>query len=214
MASTEAPTPPAIPSPIKEAFGQIHDEAPPQPPLPQDFALLSSAERTRFRLHSSVVEAMETQDETKASHAISRAHLKHAKESPSDQSALIESAGMICMLAEKDMNWKVELAGPRREQVIAALNKEMLSLTTTILTMVQPDDTKYLEGMKLATLGRALLDIKRDGTVKVRCVKLGCLENKLKTDGPNFTYYAHVAKFTSLRISIMRRDRRTRKLAH
>ena len=94
-----------------------------------------------------------------------------------------------------------------------ALEKELASLLNTILTAIPPDSPEYDRAVVEAVTGRILLDVKRSGVYKARGVKQGFKENKNFADGPNFNYYSHVAKLTSARTAIFRRNRKGRKLA-
>ena len=40
-------------------------------------------------------------------------------------------------------------------------------------------------------------------------MKQGCFEDKLKADGPDFNYYAHVAKLNTMRLTLFRANRGT-----
>jgi hypothetical protein len=111
------------------------------------------------------------------------------------------------------MDWSKALASEDRDLVIEALEKEMESLESTILTKMSPDDPEYETAHELATPGRLLLGIKRSGIYKARGVKQGFKEDIEQADGPNFNYYAHVAKFNSIRMSTFRMNRGTRRIA-
>ena len=89
----------------------------------------------------------------------------------------------------------------------------MDSLTKNILQKMSPTHPDIDKARREATSCRVLLDVKRNGTVKARCVKQGFKENKLVADGPDFNYYSHVAKFDSIRSIVLRPNRRNRKLA-
>jgi hypothetical protein len=119
----------------------------------------------------------------------------------------------LALAATKDIDWSVALKGPDAAEVIAALEEELKSLCDTILTEIDPTDPEYQEAVKLATSGRFLLDIRRSSAYKARGVKQGFKENRTQADGPNFNYYAHVAKFISIRTAIFRPNRGTRRLA-
>ena len=115
--------------------------------------------------------------------------------------------------AQNDMDWGGALESNDRDLAIAALEKEMESLLSTILTEVQSDDAEYEVARTLATPGRLLLSVKRTGNYKARGVKQGFKEDTEQADGPNFNYYAHVAKFTSIRMSTFRMHRCDRRIA-
>ena len=53
---------------------------------------------------------------------------------------------------------------------------------STILSPILSDHSRYNEAVETATPGRWLLDIKRNGTFKVRGVKQGFKEDKLTAD--------------------------------
>ena len=115
--------------------------------------------------------------------------------------------------SQTDMDWNKALSGPDRDKVITALENEMESLQATILTEMHPDDAEYNRALELATPGRLLLGIKRSGMFKARGVKQGFKEDIEQADGPDFNYYAHVAKFNSIRMSTFRPNRGTRRIA-
>ena len=72
---------------------------------------------------------------------------------------------------------------------------------------------EYHDALRLATLGRILLDIKQSGRFKARGVKQGFKEDLTQADGPDFNYYAHVAKLMSVRATSFRYKRGTRRVA-
>ena len=102
----------------------------------------------------------------------------------------------------KDMDWDITLSRPDVDKAIAALQLELHSLESTILTRTHPDNEEFIGAKILATSGRILLDIKRSGLYKARGVKQGFRENKSVVDGPDFNYYAHVAKLVTI-ISVL-----------
>jgi hypothetical protein len=132
--------------------------------------------------------------------------------STDDDRAFEVACYVLAAHATKDMDWKEALAGPEVCKVVEALQKEMDSLTSTILTRINEDDPEFEEALKLATPGRLILDIKRSGLYKARGVKQGFLEDP-SVDGPDFNYYAHVAKLTSVRALLFRYKRGTRRVA-
>ena len=101
----------------------------------------------------------------------------------------------LALAASKDISWAEAMKGPDAAKAIEALEAEMKSLNDTILTEIHPDDPEYNDAVRLATSGRFLLDIRRNLMHKARGVKQGFKENREQADGPNFNYYAHVAKF-------------------
>jgi hypothetical protein len=119
----------------------------------------------------------------------------------------------LALMAQKDMNWRDTINGPGRDKAIDALENELSSLQKTILTELTEDSPDFELAVREATPGRLLLDIKRDGSYKVRGVKQGFRENKEKADGVDFNYYAHVAKLVSIRAALFRHNRGNRRLA-
>ena len=116
-------------------------------------------------------------------------------------------------VARKDIKWKEALGGSDREPAIKALHDELAAVTKNVLKQVHQGDPEYEVAVKLATSGRMLLDQKRNGVMKARCVKRGFEEDIAVTDGPNFNYYAHVAEVEAIRALILRPNRGTRRLA-
>ena len=130
-----------------------------------------------------------------------------------DIAALLEASSILALHAQKDMSWKRTLAGPDRDKAIAAYEKERVALCKTILTPITPEDHDYYTAVAEATAGRFLLDVKRDGSYKVSGVKQGFKEDKTTADGPDFNYYAHVAKLLTVRSTLFRPNRGTRRIA-
>ena len=89
----------------------------------------------------------------------------------------------------------------------------MSALLSTILTEVKATDKEYTIACALATPGRLLLGTKRNEAYKARGAKQGFKEDTEQADGPNFNYYAHVAKFKSIRMSIFRINRGNRRIS-
>ena len=83
---------------------------------------------------------------------------------------------MLALHATKDMGWEQTLQSGDAEKAIEALELEMASLMSTILTPVDPNDPDYERALKEATPGRILLDIKRAGVFKARGVKQGFID--------------------------------------
>ena len=100
-----------------------------------------------------------------------------------------------------------------REKAIAAYNKEMASLTDTILERVYQGDEDYNTALQEAISGRVILDVKRRlGVYKARGVKQGFKEDTQWADGPGFNYYSSVAKLHSARATLFRPYRRNRRI--
>ncbi|MAF23521.1 MAG: hypothetical protein CMP26_13085, partial [Roseibacillus sp.] len=95
--------------------------------------------------------------------------------------ALANDAALPSDSGKKDMNWKKALEsskfGPLAKQ---ALQKELDSLINVnkILVPMTEEHPDFEEASRLAIKCRALLDIKRNGQVKARIVKLGFYESK------------------------------------
>ena len=85
-------------------------------------------------------------------------------------------------------------------------------MKSTILTDISTQDEDFDTATDLATPGRLLVAIKRSGAYKARGVKQGFKEDTKLADGPDFNYYAYVAKLNSIRMSTFRLDRRERKI--
>jgi hypothetical protein len=83
-----------------------------------------------------------------------------------------------------DMDWSKALAGPDRNKAVQALENEIESLKSTILTEISPQDEEFDTAIDLATPGRLLLAIKRSGAYKARGVKQGFKEDTEIADGP------------------------------
>ena len=128
-------------------------------------------------------------------------------------STYTDACYLLCLHAQKDISWVQALRTEGAPEAIAALEAEFASLESTILTRVEPGHPDFEEALALATPGRVLLDIRRKGTYKARGVKQGFKEDRILADGPDFNYYAHVAKFVSVRTSLFRPNRGTRRVA-
>jgi hypothetical protein len=102
---------------------------------------------------------------------------------------------------KKDMDWKEVLDTVHLKALgIAALNKELHSLTNKhqVLRELMEDDPDYATAKKEAVKGRAIFDIKRDDSSKVRVVKQGFLEPVAR----NQVFTGHVVSPISVRIAI------------
>jgi hypothetical protein len=185
-----------------------YNETSPQPrPRPTYSNLVSLAYRDRSVLQNMVMLAS---NETSA--------LKHTVDMLHTASPGFSEYYSVCHLmalhATKDIDWKRALASDQADQVIASYELEMESLTNTILSKIDENDPEYEVAVKFATPGRMLLDIRRSGMYKSRGVKQGFKEfNKAQFDGPDFNYYAHVAKLVSVRSALFRYKRGSRRLA-
>ena len=63
------------------------------------------------------------------------------------------------------------------------------------------DKSLAAECLKKGTKCRPILDIKRDGRVKVRIVKQGFLEDVIQADGEAFNYYSSVTSLWAAKYS-------------
>ena len=139
--------------------------------------------------------------------ACNKLNAKKAKES--DNMAYLIAAAELGHHAQKDMVWSKVLASPQRQDALKALDKELNSLQNNILTEVKATDKDFDYAVRNATPGRLLLDIKRNGTYKVRGVKQGFREDKASEDGPDFNYYSNVVKLSTVRTALCRKRTRT-----
>ena len=98
----------------------------------------------------------------------------------------------------KDLDWKEHLRGPHAKAVTEAFHKEMASLASCKAAYkLDIGSPEYAEAVKTATLCRVLLDLKRSNEWKARCVLQGFRQDRVKADGPEFTYYAAVARLSA-----------------
>jgi hypothetical protein len=134
-------------------------------------------------------------------------------DNPKDVQAQLQAAHCMATIAQKDMSWKSSLSGEHRANVLKAFADERSSLEGSILKQLCDGDANFAQAVLEATSGRWLLDIKRTGKFKCRGVKQGFKEDKNFADGPDFNYYAHVAKLISMRSALFRPRRRNRRLA-
>ena len=103
------------------------------------------------------------------------------------------------MLAVRSLSFKKYLAGPDKEKVEQAYNKEFGSLFSTILKELHPGDPEYEEARKSATDTTVLLDWKRTGIYKVRVCVRGDTENSEALDGEGFDYSSNVCEIGGIR---------------
>ena len=113
----------------------------------------------------------------------------------------------------KDGDWPKILASEDREEALNALDKEIHSLIHTfdVLEPILEGDPDYEEAQQLACSGRYIIARRRDGKLKARAVKQGFKEDLIAADGPDFNYYANVAKMDTVRATYFRRRRGNRK---
>ena len=128
-------------------------------------------------------------------------------------SSHLRVAHAMAAISMKDMSWKRALKGADAALAIQAFQAEYDALAKRILTRLTPGSDKYKQALLEAVLGRVLLDRKRNGVYKARMVKQGFKEDKEALDGSDFTYYANVCEFTSVRTMVLRPNRGDRCLA-
>jgi hypothetical protein len=129
-----------------------------------------------------------------------------------DHFSITQASGFLALVAQKNIQWKKALAGPDCDKAIAAFHAERDSLMSNILELLSPDHPEYSTALSDAVSGRFLLDERRSGMWKARGVKQGFKEDRA-VDGPGFVYYSHVVKLYTIRISLFRPNRGTRRIA-
>lgn len=202
-----------VPVPNRDEYFDLDDplnqpwfthEAPPQPRPRPSYSKMCMVMKERA-LVSMVMSSFNNTDYTECCKILSALNPRYE-----DRNQL---SYILAAHSQNDMDWNKALAGPDSDKVIQALESEMESLKSTILTEIDPSDIEYSTACELATPGRILLGTKRSGQYKARGVKQGFKEDTEQADGPNFNYYAHVAKFNSIRMSTFRRNRGDRRIA-
>jgi len=144
-----------------------------------------------------------------ASLALSAVSLLSSAESPEpDRAARVDA--LMAIVAMTDLPWGKYLNGPERDLVIAAWHAELKALVD--LGAIEPlerDSPDWHEAVASprTTPCRVLLDFKRSGQWKARCVIRGDLEDKVAVDGPGFHYFSNVARMSTVRMSALRPGR-------
>jgi hypothetical protein len=77
-------------------------------------------------------------------------------------------ARILAAHSQSDMDWSKAFAGPDRNKAIQALENEIESLKSTILTEISPQDEGFDTAINLVTPGGLLLAIKRSGAYNAR----------------------------------------------
>ena len=77
-------------------------------------------------------------------------------------------AHMLAVHSQKDMNWNPALKGSDADKAMTTLENELTSLTSTILTEIDENDSEYTQAVDLATPSRLLLNTKHSGAYKSR----------------------------------------------
>ena len=93
-------------------------------------------------------------DDYELARAVAFAVDEHQMSSPHDVQSILRASHYMALIAQKDMSWKTELAGEHRSEVITALENELRSLESTILTRINPGDPLYDIAVELATAGK------------------------------------------------------------
>lgn len=112
-------------------------------------------------------------------------------------------AHAFAFLAMRDLPWKKYLHGEHHEHIIKAYESEFKSLLDTVLRELHEGDPEFEAAKRLATPCRALLEFKRQGVWKVRCVVQGFAEDKEALDGPDFNYSSDVVGLTTVRAMML-----------
>ena len=124
------------------------------------------------------------------------------------QARIDHLVALVQVAAMKDLDWKEHLRGPHAKAVTEAFHKEMASLASCKAAYkLDIGSPEYAEAVKTATLCRVLLDLKRSNEWKARCVLQGFRQDRVKADGPEFTYYAAVARLSTVRLTTLRPGR-------
>ena len=172
--------------------------------------------RVRVLAASSVSEdelAVEA-EEAQAAHVACMALAAGALEPAAHASGATERAArldaLLAVIAMADLPWDRYLAGPERQQVVEAWERELQALLQlgAIVELV-PGTPEWDEAVQSqsTTPCRVLLSLKRDGTWKARCVIRGDLEDKVALDGSDFSYFSNVSRMSTVRLSALRPGR-------
>ena len=129
-----------------------------------------------------------------------------------DHFSITQASRFLALVAQKGIQWKKALASPDRDKAIAAFHAERDSLMSNILELINPGHPEYSIALNDAVSGRYLLDERRSGMWKARGVKQGFKEDRA-VDGAGFVYYSHVVRLYTIRISLFRPNRGTRRIA-
>jgi len=133
---------------------------------------------------------------------------------PKDTRSRMELCHALAVNAQKDLKWASVLSDPMTQGFAkAAYAKEFESLCGTIFTIIPEDQHAAILRDRRTTKCRYLLDVKRNGRWKSRCVKQGFLEDKVSADGVGFNYYSQVSRPPSVRTAALRPNRGNRCVA-
>ena len=101
-------------------------------------------------------------------------------------------------IAVRDLPWKDFLHGEHRNEILEAHKKEFDGLTGTIVKEIFPGDAEY-QAAQRRTNCRLILEFKRVGVWKVRCVIQGFREDCVALDSEDFKYNSDVAGLMVIR---------------
>ena len=128
--------------------------------------------------------------------------------SPAERATRLEA--LLAVVAMSDLPWDRYLAGPERQHVIDAWQRELKALLELgAIVELFPGTPEWEQAInsQSTTPCRVLLSFKRDGTWKARCVIRGDLEDKVALDGADFSYFSNVSRLSTVRLSAMRPGR-------
>ena len=99
------------------------------------------------------------------------------------------------------MKWSEWLHGQHHDAIVtvASYHKEFDGLTSTVLEELAPDHPDYQTAVKRGTNCRVILEYKRGGCFKTRCVIQGFWEACALLDGADFKYASDVAGLAAVR---------------
>ena len=118
----------------------------------------------------------------------------------------IQKGGMYLTL-------KQPLEGPNAAKLISSFHDARDSLLSTVLTLVENDDSEYDELYQMAITGRYLVDVCRNEVYTTRGVKQGFEQNNIAADGDGFNYYSHVVNLYTVHMCFFCVDRGNRRVA-
>ena len=102
-------------------------------------------------------------------------------------------------IAMKDLSWKAWLDTAYKKDILESYRKEFAGLTSTVLEELPETHPDYARAVKFATNCRVILEYKRSGQWKSRCVVQGFREMCSLLDGEDFCYASDVAGLAAVR---------------
>ena len=111
----------------------------------------------------------------------------------------VASEGEASSIALRDLKWGEWLHGQHHDAIVASYHKEFNGLTSTVLEELAPDHADYATAVRRATNCRVILEYKRSGVFKTRCVIQGFREAFALLDGADFKYASDVAGLAAVR---------------